>query len=471
MDNLAYLHLADAYEDSASSELVSLSYLLNTTAAPDWKRLSSRAWKHMLPLALTLAILGSVSSVLALERGDQGPSVRHLQQKLQQAGFYQAPITQVYDFSTEEAVRRFQQANGLPVDGIVGSRTRQLLENWRPQQANNQVVSPSISSTPVPPIATTSPQPPITSTISTPVPTIITSPQPPITSTANTPVSPPVSLSNLQPPKPTTASTPFETVNVTNTPAVRTTTNTPSARTTTSTPAARTTTSTPTQTTNIINTQTRRNNPNLLVRGDEGEDVRNLQQRLRVAGFYHGNATGVFGPITEEAVKRFQEAYNLSVDGVVGPATLGKLPPMGVGGDEPASTPRSTSNNDNLTIGDRGEAVRVLQEHLIRAGYLQGTPNGYFGSYTADAVRRFQADNYLAASGIAGPTTRAKLYQLINTAPQSDFSVMEIQRRLHERGFYKGNINGVITEDTKKAIRQAQEFYGISLSDIRSGHF
>src|SRR4051794_27078091 len=116
MENLAYLHLAFAYEDSTPSELVSLSSLFNKAAAPDWKRLSGRAWKYMLPLALSLSILGAVSSVIALEKGDQGPSVRNLQQKLRTAGFYQASVTQVYDASTQEAVRRFQKAAGLPVD-------------------------------------------------------------------------------------------------------------------------------------------------------------------------------------------------------------------------------------------------------------------------------------------------------------------------------------------------------------------
>src|SRR5689334_1874478 len=120
MDNLAYLHLAFAYEETDSSDLVSLSALLDKAAAPDWGKLSGKAWKYMLPLALTLSILSSVNSALALERGDQGPSVRNLQQKLQQAGFYQAPVTQVYDFPTEEAVRRFQKAVGLPIDGVVG---------------------------------------------------------------------------------------------------------------------------------------------------------------------------------------------------------------------------------------------------------------------------------------------------------------------------------------------------------------
>ncbi|MEA5516271.1 peptidoglycan-binding protein [Nodularia sp. UHCC 0506] len=405
MDNLAYFHLADAYENNTSSELVSLSALLNTASAPDWKRFSSKAWKHLLPLAIALSILSSVSSVLALERGDQGPSVRNLQEQLQQAGFYRSEITEVYDFPTEDAVRRFQQAHGLAVDGIVGVRTRQKLETWQIQQS-------SYASTPV--------------------------------STINT--------SYLPLPALTTASTPFETINTSNSP-----------------PPRATTANISTTTISAVETQTTRRVSNLLMKGNEGEEVKLLQEQLRVAGFYSGNATGIFGPITEEAVQKFQKAHNLEVDGIVGPATASKLPPVGVGGAETPLT--QTVNTENLTMGHRGEAVRLLQQQLIQAGYLNGTPNGYFGSYTADAVRRFQVANYLAASGIAGPTTRAKLHSVIGTASQGEFSVLEIQRRLRDKGFYKGNLNGVMADDTKKAIKQAQEFYGISLRDIRSGRF
>ncbi|TVP63020.1 MAG: cell wall-binding protein [Nodularia sp. (in: Bacteria)] len=410
MDNLAYFHLADAYENSASSQLVSLSALLHKADAPDWKRLSSKAWKHMLPLAIALSILSSVSSVLALERGDQGPSVRNLQEQLQAVGFFQANITDVYDFYTEGAVRRFQQAHGLVVDGIVGVRTRQKLESLRIQQASYQTPTPSYASTAVPTIINSNLPLPGLSTASTPFATI--------------------SNHQIQPPIASNAST---------------------------------------STTIISAVRTQTTPHNLLVRGDEGEAVRVLQERLRVAGFYSGHATGVFGPITEEGVKRFQAAYQLEVDGIVGQETASKLPPVGVGGE--VSAPRQTVNPENLTMGHRGEAVRLLQEHLIQAGYLNATPNGYFGSSTADAVRRFQAANYLAASGIAGPTTRDKLYSVIATAPQSEFSVLEIQRRLRDQGFYQGHLNGVMADDTKRAIKQAQEFYGISLSDIRSGRF
>lgn len=396
MDNLAYLHLAFAYEDCESSDLVSLSALLDRASAPDWSKLSGKAWKYMLPLALTLSILSSVNSVLALERGDQGPSVRSLQQKLQQAGFYQASVTQVYDFPTEEAVRRFQKAAGLPVDGVVGTSTLQKLDNWRKSSATSQAKKPAVARK----------------------------------STSRT--------------RAAAASTPTQKTRVASASTTQSSRNTTAA--------------------------TKRSNSQYLMKGDEGEQVRNLQERLRVAGYYYGNATGVFGPITEESVKRFQEAYKLSVDGIVGPATASKLPPVGVGyGEEPA--PKRAADRDNLRMGDRGEAVRVVQEQLIKAGYLQGEPNGYFGSYTSDAVRRFQKDNYLAASGIAGPTTRARLHSKVNTAPKSNFSVLEIQRRLRDKGFYKGKLTGVMADDTRKAIKQAQEFYGVSLSDIRSGRF
>ncbi len=400
MENLAYLHLAFVYEESPSSELVSLSGLLNKAAAPDWKRLSSKAWRYMLPLAVTLSVLSVVSSALALERGDQGPSVRNLQQQLQRTGFYQAPVSQVFDFPTEDAVRRFQKSAGLPVDGVANATTLQKLEIWRGTSVDRQ---------------------------------------------ANKPV-----VVNTQ----TEAKKPTQ-----NTEAKKPTQNTEAKKPTQTTEAKKTTQNT---------VATKRSDPNLLTKGDEGEEVRVLQERLRVAGYYNGNSNGIFGSITEEGVKRFQQAYKLDADGIVGPETERKLPLTGIGNGE--DTPKG-SNDGQLKIGDRGEGVRVVQEQLIKAGYLEGEPNGYYGPNTTDAVRRFQTANYLASSGVAGPTTRAKLYSLVTSGTKNEFNVLEIQRRLHERGFYKGTLNGVMGNDTKKAIRQAQLFYGISLNDVKSGRY
>jgi hypothetical protein len=125
---------------------------------------------------------------------------------------------------------------------------------------------------------------------------------------------------------------------------------------------------------NIISVSNKRKNPNFFVKGDEGADVKVLQERLKIAGFYYGNSTGIFGPITQESVKRFQKAYNLTVDGIVGKSTLAKLP--AVTDENDITTSQKSDNQDTLSLGDRGEAVRILQEQLIIAGFLKNQPNG-----------------------------------------------------------------------------------------------
>ena len=53
--------------------------------------------------------------------------------------------------------------------------------------------------------------------------------------------------------------------------------------------------------------------------------VREVQRTLRRLGHRPGPVDGLFGPLTEAAVKRFQRRHRLERDGVVGPVTLGHL--------------------------------------------------------------------------------------------------------------------------------------------------
>ena len=55
--------------------------------------------------------------------------------------------------------------------------------------------------------------------------------------------------------------------------------------------------------------------------GSKGDEVKNVQDRLNEHGFGPLKLDGDFGPVTESAVKRFQRASGLSVDGIVGPNT------------------------------------------------------------------------------------------------------------------------------------------------------
>jgi len=53
-----------------------------------------------------------------------------------------------------------------------------------------------------------------------------------------------------------------------------------------------------------------------------GDDVAALQSRLTEMGFHSGRVDGIFGSMTENAVKEFQKSVGVSVDGKCGPATI-----------------------------------------------------------------------------------------------------------------------------------------------------
>lgn len=128
----------------------------------------------------------------------------------------------------------------------------------------------------------------------------------------------------------------------------------------------------------------------LVRRGDDVFPVRSLQQLLRARG--HTLAVdGIFGPVTEAAVKAFQQSNGLAADGIVGPLTWPKLVVQ-------------------VKEGSTGDAVRGVQEviefHDQSDG--EGEPvviDGIFGPRTDAWVRGFQTAVGTASDGIVGPIT------------------------------------------------------------------
>ncbi|MGN0173687.1 MAG: spore cortex-lytic enzyme [Acutalibacteraceae bacterium] len=90
--------------------------------------------------------------------------------------------------------------------------------------------------------------------------------------------------------------------------------------------------------------------------GSRGEEVREIQRRLKKWDYYSGSIDGIYGSETKAAVIKFQKKNGLTADGIAGKNTLAK---MGIYGKS-----NSSSNSDlNLlakviSAEARGESYR-----------------------------------------------------------------------------------------------------------------
>lgn len=191
-----------------------------------------------------------------------------------------------------------------------------------------------------------------------------------------------------------------------------------------------------------------------------GSDVRVLQSELTKAGF-KTPAVGIFGPTTENNVKRFERKYHLAVNGVVTAAVVRRLQLVITGATNADSTPSSggtamgqggpaggkhkskqaaaandptsvISNNPvlapvvqdggsqhlgerTLKQGMRGHDVRVLQAYLTVAGFPTGV-DGDFGAGTKANVVKFEQANGLDDSGVVTYDQSQTLRQVVAQA-------------------------------------------------------
>lgn len=361
-------------------------------------------------LLSTGAVLGASSASaqsVAIKMNDSGQAVTELQQRLLDLGYYNGEITGFYGSMTQEAVMRFQQDMGLTADGVVGSATETALRS--PTSASPEASSQTASAA-----------------------------------------------------------------------------------------------------------------PQSLVRlGDSGAQISELQRRLTDLGYYNASISGSFDAVTEAAVIRFQQDNNLPTDGIVGSATETALrqPVRPAASTSSPSQGSSTAASSTalLRLGSTGAAVSDLQARLTNLGFYQGAITGSYDAPTEAAVIAFQRSRNLVPDGIAGaqvatalgisaPTSSAgdnpqswqQLQQARTEAQQAKaqaeqaqreaeqarleaeqsrlilaqnlqegrYSVAELQRYLRTKGYNPGDISGTLTPETRSAIAEAQQRYGLSDVDL-----
>ena len=114
----------------------------------------------------------------------------------------------------------------------------------------------------------------------------------------------------------------------------------------------------------------------------KGDEVADLQRALKQLGYYTKTIDGAYGSGTKSAVRAFQKAQGLSVDGVAGPKTIAKLEALtglDIDGDGSGSsgtiTPVLPADEGlfggvytTLQTGSSGNRVSILQRALKAAG-------------------------------------------------------------------------------------------------------
>ena len=131
--------------------------------------------------------------------------------------------------------------------------------------------------------------------------------------------------------------------------------------------------------------------------GSRGEEVRQIQTKLKRWGYYKGNVDGIYGSQTLEAVRYFQRKNGLSVDGIAGPATLKAMGIYSSGSSSSGSSSNSSNVNllARLIYGEaRGEpytgqvAVGAVVMNRVKSSSFPNTLSGViYQSGAFDAVK------------------------------------------------------------------------------------
>ncbi len=175
--------------------------------------------------------------------------------------------------------------------------------------------------------------------------------------------------------------------------------------------------------------------------GAANDDVRTLQIRLnRISANYPSipkiaRTDGIFGTDTEAAVKRFQEIFSLTPDGVVGKSTWYRIQNVYIGvkrlndlNSEGITLSEVTQQYPGvLQLGDTGNPILNLQYFITYLSQFYETIpavaiDGVFGESTRSAVQAAQRTFGLPADGVVGEVTWDALYRayrgIVNTIPR-----------------------------------------------------
>ncbi len=224
--------------------------------------------------------------------------------------------------------------------------------------------------------------------------------------------------------------------------------------------------------------------------------IREAEKLLKLAGFSPGTVDGKESPAFKKSVEGFQGAWGLPVTGAVDARTLEKMRSTG-------KRIRARQNDFFASIGQKSGAIKTVEQRLQKLGYDVGKADGVFSRQTADAVKKFKADqpdikHATGSIGSRGAAILKKEVQALSHRPERrrlaptksqtrldtatakaaskrnpdgsvglaegarGNAVKNVQRHLRAAGFNPTHTNGVFDERTGGALKAFQKHSGLS---------
>ena len=242
--------------------------------------------------------------------------------------------------------------------------------------------------------------------------------------------------------------------------------------------------------------------------GDTGRDVELIQRKLnRISANFPGipkiyPADGFFDRSTTDAVRKFQEVFDLDPDGLVGRATWNQIQFIynavkklySVNSEGLRITDVTTRYTENLGEGSSGDGVLTIQYYLSYIALfvptvVEATMDGDYGPGTTNAVLSFQRTYGLPETGVVDRETWDRIesvyYEFVSQIDfefksgrilpfpgrvlregieGSDVRVLQEYLNLISQSYPdipKVNVDGVFGPSTAEAVRQFKRIFDI----------
>ncbi|MFH1444371.1 MAG: peptidoglycan-binding protein [Candidatus Peregrinibacteria bacterium] len=236
---------------------------------------------------------------------------------------------------------------------------------------------------------------------------------------------------------------------------------------------------------------------------DRSLSVETLQQSLKKLGYFSHPVTGLFGPVTQEALARFSAAYGLAEP----TDQLSERSAAFLA----AALRRSEAQPPvvrNVDRGARASVIRAAQRTMRFLGFYTGRTDGVYDDALAASILTFQQSQQLVGTaqdpgaGRIGPLTRGKLETKWNqrlvaaladrllilhrvevlldergknidqflSEGDSGSQVALLQRLLADRGYFpREKLNGYFGQQTKESVLHYQMDRNLVTSEISTG--